>query len=449
MEKRGASLAEIQEAPKGSLILLVGPPGAGKSTFGHQVVIKSIAAERPVIFVTTERSPSGVTGLLKEKGMGESATLSFVDAFGETVGMTIVEQPNIISANCEDLNSISMAITKLQQKISQRHILLTFDSLTSPYLFNKEEVLRFIRLCLVKFAAKGNSVLALMDEGCGKKEDLVAMMSIADGILKMEIKESLRIIDVIKHPMVEPTRIKFQKTVDISIPHQTMDAFITEHYQAARRGFQTSLRLEVGDFVNLYWPNLAYWSGMLWDPKRFPIMLYRLNKEITYQGATLYMTKLPWHIKLLWQLLPKRFFHSPRFIEKRIFPIMAKPFQEAGEGIMEYLSDTSKSDEHYIKVYESALCCGLEDSGMTLCYDVAAYLAGMMKFFDKEGRDWNAVETRCAGEGAPFCEFKVEPEECRRAGGLFDGHRWLKGRDNSRSLDGMHYPIYAPRKAFG
>jgi hypothetical protein len=62
----------------------------------------------------------------------------------------------------------------------------------------------------VKFAAKGNSVLALMDEGCGKEEDLVAMMSIADGILKMEIKESLRIIDVVKHPMVEPTRIKFQ-----------------------------------------------------------------------------------------------------------------------------------------------------------------------------------------------------------------------------------------------
>jgi KaiC/GvpD/RAD55 family RecA-like ATPase len=113
MEKRGASLAEIQEAPKGSLILLVGPPGAGKSTFGHQVVVKSIAAERPVIFVTTERSPSGVTGLLKEKGIGESANLSFVDAFGETVGMTTTEQPNIISANCEDLNSISIAITKL------------------------------------------------------------------------------------------------------------------------------------------------------------------------------------------------------------------------------------------------------------------------------------------------------------------------------------------------
>ena len=63
MEKRGLSLAEIQEVPKESLTLLVGPPGAGKSTFCHQTVLDSIAAERPIIFVTTEQSPSGVTGL--------------------------------------------------------------------------------------------------------------------------------------------------------------------------------------------------------------------------------------------------------------------------------------------------------------------------------------------------------------------------------------------------
>ena len=89
MEKRGLSLAEIQEVPKESLTLLVGPPGVGKSTFCHQVVLNSIASERPIIFVTTEQSPSGVTGLLKEKGMGESipGALSFVDAFTETVGL--------------------------------------------------------------------------------------------------------------------------------------------------------------------------------------------------------------------------------------------------------------------------------------------------------------------------------------------------------------------------
>ena len=48
MEKRGWSLGEIQEVPKGNLILLTGPPGAGKSTFCHQAVLNGLAMERPV-----------------------------------------------------------------------------------------------------------------------------------------------------------------------------------------------------------------------------------------------------------------------------------------------------------------------------------------------------------------------------------------------------------------
>ena len=51
------SLAKLQEPPDKGLILLAGAPGAGKSTFGHQVVLKSIALDKPVIFVTSERRP--------------------------------------------------------------------------------------------------------------------------------------------------------------------------------------------------------------------------------------------------------------------------------------------------------------------------------------------------------------------------------------------------------
>ena len=159
------SLAEIQEVPRESLILLSGPLGAGKSTFCHQAVLNGLAMDRPVIFVTTEHSPNEVIGLLGEKGLSSipPGALSFVDAFGETVGVTTKERPYTITANCEDLNSISMAIDKLRQRISKKDILLAFDSLISPYLFNEKEAFRFIRLCLAKFASEGNSVLALKE----------------------------------------------------------------------------------------------------------------------------------------------------------------------------------------------------------------------------------------------------------------------------------------------
>ena len=210
MEERGLLLAELQEIPRDSLTLVIGPPGAGKSAFCHQVVLNSIAAKRPIILVTTEQSPSGVVRLLIEKGMGEPTpeVLSFVDAFSETVGVEISDRPDTICADCADLNSISIATTRLQERMGQKGLLLAFDSLTSPYLFSGAEVTKFMRLFLSKFAAEGNSVVALMDEGCGKSEDLVAMMSIADGVIKMETEEDKQVFNVVKHPKVRPTRVE-------------------------------------------------------------------------------------------------------------------------------------------------------------------------------------------------------------------------------------------------
>jgi KaiC/GvpD/RAD55 family RecA-like ATPase len=137
--------------------------------------------------------------------MGEAtpADLGFVDAFAQTVGLATSERPDTISANCVDLNSISMATTRLQERIGRKVIVLAFDSLTFPYLFSDTEVTKFMKLFLSKFAAEGNSVLALMDEGCGKEEDLGAMMSVADGIIRMEIIENTRSLNIVKHPNME------------------------------------------------------------------------------------------------------------------------------------------------------------------------------------------------------------------------------------------------------
>jgi CRP-like cAMP-binding protein/KaiC/GvpD/RAD55 family RecA-like ATPase len=210
MEKRGLSLAEIQKIPRNSLTLVIGPPGAGKSAFCHQVVLNSIAESTPVIFVTTEQSPSGVVQLLVEKGTGgpESGALCFVDAFSQTVGVKAPNRPDTICADCGDLNSISIATTRLRERMGQEGILLAFDSLTTPYLFSGAEIAKFMRLFLSKLTAEGNSVLALMDEGCGKSEDLVAMMSVADGVIKMKTEENRQVFHVVKHPKVRPTRVE-------------------------------------------------------------------------------------------------------------------------------------------------------------------------------------------------------------------------------------------------
>jgi len=42
------SLSQLQEIPLSKTILLVGPPGAGKSTFCQQTVLQNLAVDKPV-----------------------------------------------------------------------------------------------------------------------------------------------------------------------------------------------------------------------------------------------------------------------------------------------------------------------------------------------------------------------------------------------------------------
>ena len=433
MNERGLSLAQMQDVPKSSLMLLAGPPGAGKSAFGHQVVLNALAMDRPVIFVTTERRPADVIGLLREKGMGEPppGALSFIDAFGETVGLRTPGRADTISANCQDLNSINMAIARQQEAIGKRDILLSFDSLTSPYLFNKEELLRFLRLSLVRFAAQGNSVVALIDEGCGRSEDLVAMMSVADGVMKVETKEDRQVLHVVKHPRLRPTRIETPKEpARIGVRptmHYDPNAF-GQFFQSFMGGDEKGLRKEVGDFVNLFWPNLAHWSGMLWDPKGFPTMIYELNKEEaamarqTREGGEL-LQIFPWHMRLLIKimfafqalgLMPKSFSkvkEMKKLVGARGVPSYFKHVQFERSGIMEYLEGVSKTDEHYFRLYDSSDCSGFENVGAAIASHLPPAIAGQCKGVEIEEREWNAVETKCIGLGDPYCEFKLVPGE--------------------------------------
>jgi predicted hydrocarbon binding protein/KaiC/GvpD/RAD55 family RecA-like ATPase len=418
--ERNPSLAEVQEVPRNSLILLTGPPGSGKSTFCHQAVLNALAMEKPVVFVTTEHGPSEIIGLLQGRGMGTppQGRLSFADAFGESVGATIQERTDAVGASCEDLNSISMAIAKLRERAGRRGVFLAFDSLTSPYLFNDREVLRFIRACLAKFASEGNSVLALMDEGCGKKEDVGAMMSLADGILRIEAGERSRALHVVKHPTVEPT------TIEVPIePKEPRDRPPTNWNMTVLRQFARSslrgkaVRREMGDFVHLFWPSLAHWSCMLWDPKGFPTMLYEMNK---YESATAReaIPGFPWStralFKVLFSLQSLGLFVPKRLSRVKDMKTMARGLafrsvERERAGILEYLEGLSKADEHYFRVYENSDCVGFENIGVPMASHIPPYLAGFLEMWEEDGREWNAIETKCLGLGDPYCEFKLVP----------------------------------------
>jgi predicted hydrocarbon binding protein/KaiC/GvpD/RAD55 family RecA-like ATPase len=409
------SLHWLQEVPNAKIVMLVGPPGSGKSTFCYQAVLYNLAVNRPVIFVTTEYGTLEAERFLKMKGLTKipSGLLNYVDAYNQTVGLPVVDRPDTISVSSANLTNIGIAITKHQKNIGKKDILLVFDSLTSPYLLCGPNVVRFFRLFLSRLAGDGNSVFVCFDEGSGREEDVVGMMSIANGIVKIRVEEDHRVFYVVKHPRMNPTKI--ETPLATGVPDKTLPIDRDYLKQNVQLNFDhhNSLRKEIGDYVNIAWRNLILWSGMLWDPKRFPKILYdwiKFHYNLKNWDIDL-VSFFPWKRRLAFKLFAPRSFSKVVDVKKAMKVISENIESVFKVGKMEYLEKVSRTDEHYIRIYENYECWGFENIGAPLAVVRPAMLAAMFNNLVREEINFNVVHTKCIGLGDPYCEHKMVPGE--------------------------------------
>jgi predicted hydrocarbon binding protein len=97
---------------------------------------------------------------------------------------------------------------------------------------------------------------------------------------------------------------------------------------------------------------------------------------------------------------------------KKLAKVLPVFYEKERSGILEYLEDASKTDEHYIRVHENFNCWGFKDVGAPMASYLPAMIAGQCKAFEywkSLDREWNAVETKCIGLGDPYCEIKLVP----------------------------------------
>jgi predicted hydrocarbon binding protein len=270
-----------------------------------------------------------------------------------------------------------------------------------------------------------------MDEGCGKEEDLGAMMSVADGIVRMEIEGDSVVVSVVKHPKMAPTRIQTPMTWSPAIALKTFDPRVMrrvwEGQSFTQQAGHQPLRTEAGDFVNMFWMNLAYWGGMLWDPKRLPTMAYEFQRELHARSMEI-ISQAPWRMRLMMKLFMPKDFSQVKDMRK-----LASYLVKSAEGMRlatwEYVEEASAKDEHYFRGYENSSCWGFGGIGARLGFHGLGAVAGMLEAFEKEERDWSVVETKCIGTGSHYCEFKTVPRE---TGEL---KRFLESIDSSVARD--------------
>jgi predicted hydrocarbon binding protein/KaiC/GvpD/RAD55 family RecA-like ATPase len=403
------SVLDFYEVPLNTVVLLYGPPGSGKSTFCKDAATSRLRQHaEPIIYVTTELLPEEIIRYLSEKGLSETHLNEMWIVDGSQPIPSIASDNlnrRIVSVDCTDLTGMGVKLSELSATIGKNNILLIFDSLSSPYLFNESAFLKFVRSTLARFALMGNRVLATIDEGCGKREDLVALQSISNGIIRIEPKKDRRVLNIMKFPGRAPLSLDYVLRGGIEpVPYKIENPFVGQWMETREKALLgTVIRKNMNDSVNLIWYQLALWGGMLWD-KRFPALMYNFGKDLSYQ--------------LTVQTMPTIVSQNPKLKDEKDYiefvsalnPVLISATKKLGGSDLYYIDQISHKDEIHYGWNESAICFAFPNVNSALCYFYSGSIAGAARAvstFLGKPKNWDATEYMCLGLGNNTCRARV------------------------------------------
>ncbi len=396
-------------------MLVYGPPGAGKSTFLTKLLSHNILDQnRPALVVLSDREPEAVVDELGRnepvfKSRSRDLKLQFLDAYRGTVGV-FSETQGFKTASCADLNNFAITMGNLVKSIGSRDLVIIFDSLTPIYLMNGANAIKFIQSTLMRYAAAGQRVIVAIDEGCGKQEDIVAMMTLAAAVVRLYTEDSRRIVQVVKYPGVAPTKFPIATAERKQLRCRVELTKGTESYQTHYAMVkEIKSRPLLDDWVDILWTQLVLYGGLAWDPIRFPRLLYELSKDV--EAHCLNNSKSLWteeDHRTIGTHLEELDIHDPQnalaFIGEHHHSVNERYWHGAP------LEATSTKDLLRYRKEESALCWGLPNVGLPLCFYDCGLLAGALISLDKEGCEWEVYEEQCVGKGGDSCIMALSTE---------------------------------------
>lgn len=406
------TLPDVLEVPQGNLVLIAGAPGSGKSAFLSRVLAHHLFdLKKPVVLVSTKSPPDEIKRGLERLDRTaarrlEGVPLIVVDAFSATVGLHR-EADQTTEASCGDPTSIGIALGKVLRDLAVQDVLVAIESLTPIYLLNDKTFLRFVQNTLLRYAAEKRSVVATIDEGCGRSEDLTALTAVAPVVLRMRLEEAQHILEVVKHPTLKSGKLVVGRAEGQSRPIMCRTE-ITQDTETLGEHWQSDVRPNLGDFIGIPWLQLAYLGGLMWDYRRFPRLIYDVSRDIYTHCVTL---SREMRVKAGQEKERKERppIHDPEIARPHYISAYSNRREQKWR-LGEFQLDRSTKERHVLLYRESALCWNIGHLGAHLCfYDCGAW-AGAARAWDGDGCEWSAYEEKCMAAGDAYCEEILTPE---------------------------------------
>lgn len=184
--------------PAASSILLVGPPGCGKSTLSQQFIFEGLKQHQPGLYVTLDISPKEVIENMERFGWKLDALrqkLKFIDGYSWRIGKPVGK---FVISNLGNVNELNIAISEVIKILNTAEIKRkVFDSVSTLLLYaDPALVIKLIPVIVAKTRQAGYVQILVLEEGVHDPKTVATLNYITDGLIEFKLEEDKRFLRI-------------------------------------------------------------------------------------------------------------------------------------------------------------------------------------------------------------------------------------------------------------